>query len=199
MRQAREPPGAVGFDVREVRASERGDTLRAMRASLVLVALCLVTSCGRSRVVSPLPPTDGGPSDGGRVDGGRSDAGAEGFRYAILRNDCGPADGPAWSGLVAREPLDCGDFDRTDEHISLYLFDGDRLGTYEWSGEGWASYCPGGRAACVASTEGEARVSLPEDSSPSLRLRVVVPGRGTMVNGELELTVCFEDEPTPCG
>lgn len=175
-----------------------------MRASLVLVALCLVTSCGRSRVVSPLPPTDGGPSDGGRVDGGRdagTDGGVEGFRYAILRVDCGPADGFAWRGIVAREPLDCGDFGRVDEHISLYLFDGDGS-AYAWTGDDFddsVAYCPGGRAACVTSTEGEAQVSLPEDASPSLRLRAVVPGRGTMVNGELELTVCFEDEPTPCG
>ena len=137
--------------------------------------------------------------DGGRDAG--TDGGVEGFRYAILRVDCGPADGFAWRGIVAREPLDCGDFGRVDEHISLYLFDGDGS-AYAWTGDDFddsVAYCPGGRAACVTSTEGEAQVSLPEDASPSLRLRAVVPGRGTMVNGELELTVCFEDEPTPCG
>lgn len=179
------------------------------RIAIVLASLLLI-ACGRSRVVSPLPPTDGGPvdgstPDGGRLDGGRDagrDAGADGFRYAILRSDCGPADGFAWRGVVAREPLDCDDFGRTDEHVSLYLFDGDRLGTYAWSGDDFddfVAYCPGGRAACISSTEGEAQVSLPPDASPTLRLRVVLPDRGTIVDGELGALVCFEDEPTPCG
>jgi hypothetical protein len=185
-----------------------------VRIGIVLASLVLI-ACGRSRVVSPLPPTDGGPvdgstpdgsvPDGGRLDAGRDagrDAGAEGFRYAILRSDCGPADGFAWRGVVAREPLDCDDFGRTDEHVSLYLFDGDRLGTYAWSGDDFddfVAYCPGGRAACISSTEGEAQVSLRPGASPTLRLRVVLPDRGTIVDGELEATVCFEDEPTPCG
>jgi len=174
----------------------------------LVVGLAALGACGRSRVVSPLPPTDGGAADGGRdggSDAGRDagrDAGSDGFRFAILRSDCGPADGFAWRGVVAREPLGCDDFGRTDEHVSLYLFDGDRLGMYAWSGDDFddfVAYCPGGRAACISSTEGEARVSLPGDASPSLRLRVVLPDRGTIVDGELEATVCFEDEPTPCG
>ncbi|MEZ4249157.1 MAG: hypothetical protein R3B99_13060 [Polyangiales bacterium] len=43
--------------------------------------------------------------------------------------------------------LGCEDFGASDEHISLYFFDGAMTDVYTWPGRNGApSYCPGGAA-----------------------------------------------------
>ncbi|MCB9615373.1 MAG: hypothetical protein H6721_22770 [Sandaracinus sp.] len=173
-----------------------------MRASIVAFLLVSLVGCGRSRVVTPLPATDGGVADAGR-DGGRDagDAGPGDFRFGIVWSDCAPDDGPAWSGVVSRTPLTCSDFRTTDEHIRLYFFGGARGDVYSWptgAGNGTPSYCRGGAAPCAESSSGEAQLLVgEEDLPPTLRLRAEFPT--FTVDTEMRVTVCFEDMPTPCG
>lgn len=90
---------------------------------------------------------------------------------------------------MARVPLDCDDFTRTDEHIRLYFL-GEPYGTEEG---GNVSYCPGGLAPCETSSESEVQVS---PRGTELRLRAVFPS--LVVDGTLEATIC-DDGTILCG
>jgi hypothetical protein len=93
---------------------------------------------------------------------------------------------------VARVPLDCDDFARTEEHIRLYFL-GEPYGAEEG---GTVSYCPGGLAPCETASESEVQVAPPRGSSTELRLRAVFSS--FVVDGTLEATIC-DDGSILCG
>ncbi|MBX3251352.1 MAG: hypothetical protein KF901_29510 [Myxococcales bacterium] len=169
-----------------------------MRLASLLLASLVLLACGRSRVVSPIPVADAGPdappNDDGGTDAGRDggrDASA-GSRAATLTESCGPADGFAWEGTIADPAWACGEDRSEAQHFTLYLHTSrDPEGVYRWTDGGFGdqvSFCPGGRAPCELSSEGEAQVFLPPDASPSIRLRAVF--RSLTVDEVFDATIC---------
>ena len=149
-------------------------------------------------------PTDAGAEpDAGELDaGGSPDAGSlDPFRFAVVTQTCGPADGFAWRGVVSRTALSCDDVLGVEgEAITLYLFGGGPSTLYTWDGEGFdptVAHCPGGGAPCVESTEGEAQVQRPREAPPMLRLRAVFPS--FTIDDTLPLMICENPDPVICG